>query len=143
MSVSRTGEPIYETHLHPVHAILLGFLFPLTLGAALSDWLYSSTYQVQWLNFSDWLIAGSLVGGVLALVWAAVGLLVSRNARGRGGLFILLLAPTIVVNFLNSLTHAKDAYATMPMGLILSVIGTLLALVTSVIGFSGRSRRSA
>lgn len=114
--------------------MLVGALFPLTLGAMFSDWAYSSTYQIQWLNFADWLIAGSLVFAVPALLWSLFGLLVRQ---GPGKLFVLMLAAIVIVNFLNALTHAKDAYATMPTGLILSVIGTLLALAVGWIGFSG------
>ncbi|QIK95318.1 hypothetical protein G7076_01405 [Sphingomonas sp. HDW15A] len=121
--------------LNPLFSILVGGLFPLTAGTMLGDWAYSTTYQIQWLNFADWLIAGSLVFAVPALLWALLGLLLRR---GPGKLFVLLLAATVVVNFLNALTHARDAYATMPAGLILSVIGSILALASSWLGFSGR-----
>jgi hypothetical protein len=42
-----------------------------------------------------------------------------------------------VVGFINALVHAKDAAATMPTGLYLSIIATLLALVAAAIGYSG------
>jgi uncharacterized membrane protein len=120
--------------------MLAGAPFPLTLGAMFSDWAYSSTYQIQWLNFSDWLIAGSLVFAVPALLWSLFGLLVRQ---GTGKLFILMLAAAVFVNFLNALTHAKDAYATMPAGLILSVIGAVVTLFTGWIGLSGYRRGRA
>lgn len=124
--------------------MLFSFVLPLTAGAMLSDWAYSSTYQIQWLNFAEWLIAGSLAAGIPALLWSLLGLFVPARARtGAGKLFVLLLAATMLVNLVNALTHGKDAYATMPAGLILSVIGTLLALVASWIGFSGRIVRRA
>ena len=124
--------------------MLCSFVLPLTVGAMLSDWAYSSTYQIQWLNFAEWMIAGSLAAGIPALLWSLLGLLVPRPSRsGPGKLFVILLAATMVVNLVNALTHGKDAYATMPAGLILSVIGTILALVTSWIGFSGRPFRRA
>ena len=118
--------------------MLLGGLFPLTSGAMLSDWAYSSTYQIQWLNFADWMIAGSLVFAIPALLWSLLGLLFGR---WPGKFFVVLLAATVVVNFLNALTHAKDAYATMPAGLVLSVIGTLLALGANWLGYSRRRER--
>ena len=142
--MSRSGNPTYDTRLNPLHAILLGFLVPLTVGAMLADWAYTSNYQIQWLNFADWLIAGSLVGGIPALIWAFLALLTKRKARTtRARLFTALLALTVVVNFLNSLTHAKDAYATMPMGLILSIIGSIFALAAGWVGFSSPRGRSA
>ena len=124
--------------------MLFSFVLPLTAGAMLSDWAYSSTYQIQWLNFAEWMIAGSLAAGIPALLWSLLGLLVPRRAQsGPGKLFVILLATTMVVNLVNALTHGKDAYATMPAGLILSVIGTILALITGWIGFSGRPFRRA
>lgn len=135
-----TDNPKPAAHLNPLHAVLLGALFPLTLGAMLSDWAYSSTYQIQWLYFADWLIAGSLVAAIPALLWALLGLLFGT---GHNRLFVVLLAAAVVVNFINALTHAKDAYATMPAGLILSVIGTVMAFIASWVGFSGSRWRRA
>ncbi len=54
--------------LHPLHAILLGCPVPLFLGALLSDWAYMRSYQVQWANFSSWLIA-ALVASVPVVLW--------------------------------------------------------------------------
>ena len=50
--------------LHPVHAVLLASSFPLFLGALLSDWAYSNSYVVQWLNFAAWLNVACEVAGV-------------------------------------------------------------------------------
>ena len=50
--------------------------------------------------------------------------------------FIALLVMW-VLGFVNALVHAKDAWATMPEGLYLSMIVTLLALVATWIGYSG------
>ena len=47
--------------------------------------LYASSYQVQWINFSSWLIVGGLVFGGAALVCALVDLF--RRAGGRGDRF--------------------------------------------------------
>ena len=91
------------------------------LGALLSDFAYSSSYQIQWINFASWLIAGGLVFGGLALLWALIDLLrADRRGAARCVYFLLLLA-TWVLGFINALVHAKDAWATMPAGLILSV----------------------
>lgn len=124
--------------LHPLHAILLAFPFPLFLGALLSDLAYRSSFQVQWANFSAWLIAGGLVGGGFALLWALVNLFRRGTARKRRPIiyFVVLLA-MFVLGFVNALVHAKDAWAIMPEGLYLSVIATLLALVAAWIGYSG------
>ena len=51
-------------------------------------------------------------------------------------MYFLLLLATWVLGFINALEHAKDAWATMPQGLVLSVIVTLLACAATWIGLS-------
>ena len=124
--------------LHPLHAILLAFPFPLFLGALLSDLAYRASFQVQWANFASWLIAGGLLVGAFALLWALVNLLRSETAhKGRPAIYFVVLLAMWGLGFVNALVHAKDAWATMPGGLYLSVVVTLLALVASWIGYSG------
>jgi uncharacterized membrane protein len=124
--------------LHPLHAILLAFPFPLFLGALLSDLAYWASFNVQWANFSSWLIAGGLVGGGFALLWALVDLFrVGTAGRGRAALYFLVLLVMWALGFINALVHAKDAWATMPESLYLSAITALLALVAAWIGYSG------
>lgn len=124
--------------LHPLHAILLAFPLPLFLGALLSDLAYRSTFHVQWANFSSWLIAGGLFVGAFAVLWALVDLFRRETAsRGRRIAYFVVLLVMWGLGFINALVHAKDAWATMPEGLYLSVITTLLALVATWIGYSG------
>ena len=124
--------------LHPVHAMLLAIPFALFLAALLSDIAYFNTFQIQWSNFSSWLIAGGLVGNGFALLWALVDLIRFR----RGGLgfplayFVALLA-LFVLGFINALVHAKDAWAVMPTGLYLSVVVALVAMAAAWLGHSG------
>jgi uncharacterized membrane protein len=120
--------------LHPLHGILLGATIPLFLGALLSDLAYASSYQIQWSNFSSWLIAGGLVFGGGAALWA-IGTLIFCRRHDYWGLYVALLVVTWILGFFNSLIHAKDAWATMPMGLILSAIVMLLACASTWIGF--------
>jgi uncharacterized membrane protein len=123
--------------LHPVHAILLASMLPLFLGALLSDWAYSSTEEVQWINFAAWLNAGALIFAGLALAWAVIDFFRSDVARDRrSAVYLLLLITTFVVGFITALIHAKDAWATMPAGLILSFFTFVLALATIWAGFS-------
>jgi uncharacterized membrane protein len=124
--------------IHPLHAILLAFPLPLFLGALLSDLAYRGSFQIQWANFSSWLIAGGLLVGAFALLWALINLFRSRpGRRGRPAAYFVVLLAMWVLGFINALVHAKDAWATMPEGLYLSAITVLLALVASWIGYSG------
>ena len=84
---------------------------------------YTASYQVQWINFASWLIAGALVLLGAALLWTFVQALAAKTPHRRPAwvLFGLIMA-TFVAGFINALQHAKDAGATMPTGLILSVV---------------------
>ena len=126
----------YRTTPTPLHATLLAGTVPLFLGALLSDIAYLRSYQIQWNNFSSWLIVGGLVFCGLALLFALVNLIRADHKTGRPLIYFLLLLGTWVVGFINALEHAKDAWATMPLGLVLSVIATLLACVATWVGLT-------
>ena len=121
-------HPARPAPLHPLHAILLAGALPLFLGALLSDWAYGASYEVQWSNFASWLIAGALVFGGFALLWSFVNLFRARHHGRRAFLAFLLLLATWIVGFLDALVHAKDGWAMMPEGLILSAVVTILAI---------------
>jgi uncharacterized membrane protein len=133
ISVDRTGP----LTLHPLHAVLLAATVPLFMGAVLSDLAYSSSYQVQWSNFASWLIAGGLVFAGFALLWALADLLDAHRRGGRSLVYVLLLLATWVLGFIDALVHARDAWATMPTGLTLSVIVAVLACMATWLGFYG------
>lgn len=120
----------------PLHAFMLAASVPLFLGAALADYAYASTYHVQWTNFASWLIVGGLVFGGAALVCALIDLL---RAGRRGPRFVahfVLLLAAVVLGVINAFIHAADAWASMPTGLVLSLVVTVLACVATAIGFS-------
>ncbi|WP_205853777.1 hypothetical protein [Phenylobacterium deserti] len=116
------------TGLHLLYVVLVSCAAPLFLGGLLSDIAYARTYEIQWLNFADWLIAGAMVFTGVALAWSLVEVVLDRG-RSRAGLIGLgILVATFLVGLLNSLTHARDAWGTMPAGLILSLVTTALAI---------------
>nr|WP_267961464.1 DUF2231 domain-containing protein [Stutzerimonas stutzeri] len=119
-----------------MHGTLLAGTVPLFLGAMLSDIAYFKTYEVQWSNFAAWLIAGGLVFCGLALLFAVVNLIRARHRKGRPLAYFIVLLATWLLGFINALEHAKDAWATMPLGLVLSVIVTVLACAATWIGLS-------
>ncbi len=122
--------------IHPLHAFLLAGSVPLFLGALLSDIAYARSYQVQWSNFASWLMAGALVFAGISMLWALIDLFrTGRRGNRPLGYFVLLLS-TWVLGFINALVHAKDAWAMMPTGLILSVLVTALACLAAWAGLS-------
>ncbi|ELQ14127.1 hypothetical protein A986_18248 [Pseudomonas fluorescens BRIP34879] len=118
----------------PLHATLLAGTVPLFLGALLSDIAYTQTFQIQWANFASWLIAGALVFCGLALLCALVNLVRAERKAGAPALYVLLLLVTWILGLVNAFQHAKDAYAAMPAGLVLSAIVLLLTLTATWIG---------
>lgn len=134
--MTATTHRPYRSTPNPLHATLLAGTVPLFLGAMLSDIAYFRSYPIQWSNFSSWLIAGGLVFCGLALLFALVNLIRADQKKGRPLTYFLLLLVTWLLGFYNALEHAKDAWATMPVGLVLSVITTLLASVAAWIGLT-------
>jgi uncharacterized membrane protein len=119
-----------------LHAIFLAGTVPLFLGALLSDIAYFQTYQIQWSNFASWLIAGGLVFCGLAVLFALVNLIRADRKAGRPLVYLILLVVTWALGLVNAFEHAKDAFASMPSGLILSALTTLLICVTAWLGLT-------
>lgn len=137
-------DRIHPDAIHPFHAAMLAGTVPLFLGALLSDYAYSMSYQIQWSNFASWLIVGALLFGVVALVCAVIDLVRADRRGARFIVYTLVLLATCVLGFVNALIHARDGWAIMPTALVLSVVVAALACAATWIGFSGlRSGRRA
>lgn len=125
--------------VHALHLVLLAGTIPLFLGVLLTDIAYFKTYELQWKNFSSWLLVGALVYCGFTMLWALIDAMRVRwRVRTQTTYFLLLLA-TFVLGFINALVHAADAWASMPRALVLSVVLAVLVLVASWLGLS-RSR---
>ncbi|MGY2378116.1 DUF2231 domain-containing protein [Pseudomonas sp. SDO524_S393] len=129
-----TTLPTYRINPGPLHATLLAGTVPLFLGALLSDIAYTQTYQIQWANFASWLIAGALVFCGLAFLFALVHLVRGGRRSRQPARYVLLLLATWLLGLVNAFQHAKDAYASMPGGLVLSAIVLLLTLAATWTG---------
>ncbi|MBX9843346.1 MAG: hypothetical protein K2Z80_16210 [Xanthobacteraceae bacterium] len=130
------ADPARQRSLHPLHAALLAGTVPLFLGVLLSDIAYAASYEVQWKNFSSWLIVGGLVYGGFALLCALIEMLRPDQRGRRAVLYFTLLLAAWVLGMINAFVHAKDAWATMPEGLVLSAIVVALAIAAMGIGLS-------
>ncbi|MDQ7984346.1 MULTISPECIES: DUF2231 domain-containing protein [unclassified Pseudomonas] len=131
-----TTHPDYRYRPGPLHAMLLAGTVPLFIGALLSDIAYQNSFQIQWANFAAWLIAGGLLFAGLALLFALANLIGAERKAGRPVLYFLLLLVTWVLGLINAFEHAKDAWAMMPTGLVLSAIVAVLAVITAWLGLS-------
>jgi uncharacterized membrane protein len=127
--------------LGPVQAILLAFPVALFTAAVVSDITYLRTAEIQWSNFSSWLIAGGLFFGGFVALLALISFLGSGRRHGRRLTYLLLLVAMWVIGFINALLHSRDAwYSVTPMGAFLSVVTALLVLIAAWIGYSAFPR---
>ncbi|WP_254606427.1 DUF2231 domain-containing protein [Sphingomonas bacterium] len=108
------------------------------VGALLTDFTYSRSPDMQWTNFSAWLLAFGELFGSLALLIALIDLShadVRRIAAARWravGLIVVL-----VLGLFNNFVHSRDAWTSVvPQGLILSVVTVLVLLPTLWLGRS-------
>ena len=121
---------------HAFHHVLLAGTLPPFLGALASDWAYAKTQEPQWHNFAEWLLVGGMVFTGLALGCALIGLFRHDGRTGRALLSLLALVATFAAGLLASMLHARDVWATMPWGFVMTVLTLLLALVAIWAGFS-------
>jgi uncharacterized membrane protein len=123
--------------LHPFNAVFVAGAISLFLGALLSDIAYYRTYEIQWNNFSSWLLAGGLVVAAVAFLCAIVELFRNRWRVWPVLVYALLVLATWILGFIDALVHARDAWVTMPTGLVLSVIVVVLACAALWIALAG------
>jgi len=133
--VAITIERLEFRAINPFHAVLLAGTIPLFLGAAVADAAYGATYHVAWKNFAAWLNAAALLFAAIAFVAAVVGLFRADRRMGSAAASMLFLLAAWVVGFFNALVHARDAWASMPTALVLSIVATVLVLVATWFGF--------
>jgi uncharacterized membrane protein len=123
--------------LHPLNAVLLAGALALFLAALLSDIAYFRSYEIQWNNFSSWLLAGGLILGACAFIAAVVELFRNRWRVWPVLIYAVLVLATWILGLIDELVHAKDAWAAMPAGLVLSVVVVVLACAALWIAFAG------
>lgn len=135
--MATTFDRTYPDALHPLHAATLAATVPPFFGAMLSDIAYTKTFEIQWANFASWLIVGGLVITGLVLVLALVDLIRDHRRDARSLTYFGLVLALFVAGVFNALVHARDAWASMPDGLVLSVVCTVLAMLATWLGFAG------
>jgi uncharacterized membrane protein len=126
-SSTRVGRP-----LHPSFLAAPALCF---LAGLITDIAYAQTYDITWKNFSDWLLAGGMVLGVLA---ALIGLfdLVRRPVRANRLIWPYAAAYVVamILGLFDNFVHSRDAYGAMPAGLTLSWLTVIALAVTTILG---------
>lgn len=136
---------VRRVRVHPVHGILSAYPLAFFTAAFVADIAYANSAQMQWANFAVWLIAGGLLMGVLAAIAGIVDALLYKGAHRRGSWpHSIGVALMMILALFNVLIHSRDAWTSVvPMGILLSGIVSVLALVTSWMGFSLEARQEA
>ncbi len=119
---------------HPILRTLVAFPIACFTGALLTDIAYVQTANIMWADFSAWLLAVGLAGGVVAAIAGLVSLVAGRRARAQRSVWAIALGGllVLVIAVFNNLVHSRDAWTSvMPTGLALSAI-TLVAMLATV-----------
>ncbi|MFC3443945.1 DUF2231 domain-containing protein [Sphingobium rhizovicinum] len=117
-----------------MHGLLLAFPVALFTFALFTDIAYLQTAEIQWTNFSSWLIVGALLGGALVLIWSIILAVVAwRLAHRQPSLiYAVLIAIMWIAGLVNAFQHSQDGWSSVGVtGLILSIISAALALTAS------------
>ena len=142
LSLSGNGAsvPVEGFYRTGVSLYLSGVLYSVPLvcftGAALADLTYVKAPNIQWSNFSAWLMAFGIFFLGLAIVVSIIRLLTSL-ARKRGPvdwLYSLFILAAAVVGLFDNFVHSHDGWTSVwPNGLMLSAIAALLIFIAMLL----------
>jgi uncharacterized membrane protein len=121
----------------PVHAMLVPFPIACFTGALLTDLAYAGSAEVQWTNFSQWLLlAGTVFAGLAAVFGLLDYVLNPRPARPAIGLWHMVLNLVLfILAVVNNFVHARDGWTSVvPTGLTLSAVMVLIMIVSGFLG---------
>lgn len=124
---------------HPIHPMLVAFPIACFSGALVSDIAYWKTAQMQWSNFSAWLIAAGLVLGVLAALAGLIDFAANRAIRAQRPAWPHALGNVValVLACFNMFVHSRDGWTSVvPTGLTLSALVVLILVATAWLGGS-------
>ena len=100
--------------LEPVHGMLAAFPLAFFVAAFLSDWTYASSANMQWANFSVWLITGGVIMAVVAAIVGIFDALVIRDiTRRRSSLHSILTIIMLVTAVINGFVHSRDGWTSV------------------------------
>lgn len=126
-----TGRPVFVVALYELlNPIPLGFF----VAAWIFDILYMKTFIQMWNDAANWLIVIGLLIAIiprvinLVLVWTEPGY--PQSSPIKIHFWLSLIA--IVLAIFNAFIHSRDAYAVVPMGVILSTLVVVLLLLGNV-----------
>ena len=108
------------------------------VGTLLTDITYAQTANIQWVNFSSWMLAVGLIVALFAVIAGVIDFFGDRRIRDLRAVWIHAIgnAAALVIAIVNAFVHSRDGYtAVVPTGLILSSLTVLILLVTGWMGW--------
>lgn len=111
-------------------------------GALLTDLAYYASPDIQWANFSAWLLAVGIAFAGLALVVGLIARFIPpRRTVTRGGyLYFVAALIAMILSLFNNFVHSRDGWTSVvPTGLTLSALTVLFMVIAAC--FSMRSAR--
>jgi uncharacterized membrane protein len=122
---------------HPIHPMLVSVPITCFVGTLITDIVYWRTANMQWANFSAWLLTIGLLVSVLAALAGVIDFIGDRRIRRLGAAWIHGVGNALAVTLsaVNFFVHGRDAYTSVvPTGLTLSAIVVLILVVTAWLG---------
>jgi uncharacterized membrane protein len=108
-------------------------------GTLITDIAYSQTYNMQWANFSAWMLAVGLFVSIFVVITGLIDFLGDRRIRALREVWVHGLGNglALILAIWNAFVHSRDAFTSVvPTGLILSFLTVLILAVTV---WNGRS----
>jgi uncharacterized membrane protein len=136
------SPPVVVPRLFPLFRLVFGLAAACFVGALVTDIVYSQVPDMQWSNFSMWLITAGLVIALAAAIVGLVELAVGRPQRWfrTGWALPVGAAVASIVAVFNAFVHSRDAWeSVVPTGLTLSVVTVLILLLIPVFERSPRA----
>lgn len=124
---------------HPIHALLVPVPIVCFTGALITDIVYSRSPDMQWANFSAWLLFVGIIFAILAGIAGAIDFGGHRRIRQQGPAWHHVIGNVVVLilALFNNFVHSRDAWTSVvPTGLILSALTVLVMIVTVILGRS-------
>jgi uncharacterized membrane protein len=118
-----------------IYDVLNPIPFGMFVGALIFDMIYQQTGEILWVKAASWLIPFGLIIAIIPRFINLAEVWVSHRATSTGAdrldFWLNLLA--IVAAILNAFVHSRDAYATMPSGVWLSLATVALIAIGHIV----------
>lgn len=118
---------------HPIHPMLVPIPIVCFVGTWITDIAYWRTANMQWANFSAWLLTAGLIASVFVVIAGVVDVFGDGRIRRLRPVWIHALgnAVALALAILNVFVHSRDGYTSVvPAGLALSTLVVAILLVT-------------